>query len=109
MKSRRALTLIELFVAIAVITILTTARACAENLSAVKIYALTCEHLTNPMGIGSQFPRLSWKLDSHRAGEVQTAWEVRAASSMAGLASTPDLWDSGKSCFRPIRFGRMGR
>jgi alpha-L-rhamnosidase len=69
----------------------------AENLSPAKIYALTCEHLTNPAGIGNPFPRLSWKLDSDRAGEVQTAWEVRAASSMASLASTsPDIWDSGK-------------
>jgi len=69
----------------------------AENLSPVKISALTCEHLTNPIGIGNPFPRLSWKLDSDRAGEVQTAWEVRAASSMTGLASTaPDIWDSGK-------------
>src|SRR5215469_10110001 len=68
----------------------------AEDLSPVKIYGLTCEHLTNPIGIGNQFPRLSWKLDSVRKGEVQTAWEIRAASSMAGLTATPDIWDSGK-------------
>jgi alpha-L-rhamnosidase len=69
----------------------------AENLSPVKIYALTCEHLTNPVGIGNQQPRLSWKLRSDHAGEIQIAWQIRAASSAAGLkAASPDIWDSGK-------------
>ena len=69
----------------------------AETLSPVQVDALTCEHLTNPVGIGNQQPRLSWKLRSARNGEVQTAWEIRAASSAAGLkANSPDLWDSGK-------------
>ena len=69
----------------------------AENLSPVKIDALTCEHLTNPVGIGNQQPRFSWKLRSDRAGEIQTAWEIRATSSASGLiAGSPDLWDSGK-------------
>jgi len=69
----------------------------AENLSPVHLDALTCEHLTDPIGIGATQPRLSWKLRSTRAGEVQTAYEIRAASSAAGLATTAlALWDSGK-------------
>jgi alpha-L-rhamnosidase len=65
--------------------------------SSVRVDALTCEHLTNPIGIGNQQPRFSWKLRSMRAAEVQTAWEIRAASSTAGVkSSSPDLWDSGK-------------
>ena len=69
----------------------------AETLSPVQLDALTCEHLTNPIGIGNQQPRLSWKLRSARTGEVQTAWEIRAASSATRLKSnSPDLWDSGK-------------
>jgi alpha-L-rhamnosidase len=69
----------------------------AEDLSPVQIYALVCEHLSNPIGIGNRQPRLSWKLRSDRRGEVQTAWEIRAASSLAGLqAASPGLWDSGK-------------
>ena len=69
----------------------------AGTVSPVQVDALTCEHLTNPMGIGNQQPRLSWKLRSTRNGEVQTAWQIRAASSIAGLKSSPpDLWDSGK-------------
>ncbi|HTV61900.1 MAG TPA: family 78 glycoside hydrolase catalytic domain, partial [Verrucomicrobiae bacterium] len=71
--------------------------ALAENLSSAQIYDLTCEHLVNPIGIGNQQPRLSWKLRSDRAGEIQTAWQVRAASAAEGLRNTPpDLWDSGK-------------
>src|SRR5208283_2044052 len=36
-------------------------------------------------------------LRSDRTGEIQTAWEIRAASSASGLTATsPDLWDSGK-------------
>jgi alpha-L-rhamnosidase len=69
----------------------------AENLSPVRVDALTCEHLTNPIGIGNRQPRFSWKLRSGRTGEVQTAWEIRAASSATGLkAISPDLWVSGK-------------
>ena len=65
--------------------------------SPVRFGALTCEHLVNPIGIGVQRPRLSWKLISGRAGELQTAWQVRAASSAAALAAgRPDFWNSGK-------------
>ncbi len=56
---------------------------------------LTAEHATNPIGTGITQPRLSWKIHSSRAGEVQTAYEIRAASTAAGLAA-PDLFDSNK-------------
>jgi alpha-L-rhamnosidase len=42
-------------------------------------------------------PRLSWLLQSDRAGAAQSAYRVRAASSVELLrADKPDLWDSGK-------------
>ena len=44
----------------------------------VKIGQLRCEHLENPIGIGMQQPRLSWKLQSDRVSEVQTAFQIRA-------------------------------
>jgi alpha-L-rhamnosidase len=69
----------------------------AQSLSPIRLDALTCEHLQNPIGIGVPHPRLSWKLVSTRAGEVQTAYEVRAASSATALKfGKPDLWNSGK-------------
>jgi alpha-L-rhamnosidase len=69
----------------------------AADSSPVRLYELTCEHLRNPLGIGAASPRLSWKLRSDRIGEVQTAYQVRAATSPSGLeAGQPDLWDSGR-------------
>jgi alpha-L-rhamnosidase len=69
----------------------------AETLSPVRLYALACEHLQNPIGLGVREPRLSWKMRSDNPGEKQTAFEVRAASSAAGLNNNkPDLWNSGK-------------
>jgi alpha-L-rhamnosidase len=64
--------------------------------SPVKLAELTAEHMTNPVGVGFTQPRLSWKLISDRAGEVQTAYEIRAASTREKLTSQPDLWSSGK-------------
>ena len=63
--------------------------------SPVHLTELTTEHMAHPVGIGVAQPRLSWKLQSDRPGEVQTAYEVRAASSSDKL-DKPDLWSSGK-------------
>jgi alpha-L-rhamnosidase len=63
--------------------------------SPVKLAELSAEQMTNPVGIGATQPRLSWKLRSDRAGEVQTAYEVRAASAASKLEQA-DLWSSGK-------------
>ncbi|HEY1717980.1 MAG TPA: family 78 glycoside hydrolase catalytic domain [Verrucomicrobiae bacterium] len=66
--------------------------------SAVEVGQLHCEHLENPVGIGFQQPRLSWKLQSDRIGEVQRAYQIHAASSASDLESgKSDLWDSGKT------------
>jgi alpha-L-rhamnosidase len=62
---------------------------------ALRLSALTVEHLNNPIGIGADRPRLSWKLQSSRQGEKQTAYEIRAASAAAKLEAA-DLWASGK-------------
>ncbi|MGA2441897.1 MAG: family 78 glycoside hydrolase catalytic domain, partial [Tepidisphaeraceae bacterium] len=63
--------------------------------SPVRLTELTAEHMEHPVGIGVAQPRLSWKLQSDRPGEIQTAYEVRAASSRDKL-DQPDLWSSGK-------------
>ena len=58
---------------------------------------LRCEALTNPLGIGTALPRLSWINESARRSETQTAYEVLVASTPEGLAKdTGDLWTSGK-------------
>jgi alpha-L-rhamnosidase len=69
----------------------------SARVSPARLTDLTCEHLANPVGIGITRPRFSWKILSDRRGEVQTAYEIRAASSTSALAAEKaDLWDSGK-------------
>lgn len=63
----------------------------------VRLADLRCEYLTDPTPVETRAPRLSWRLISERRGCAQTAWQIRVASSAAGLAEAKaDLWDSGK-------------
>src|ERR1039458_8954587 len=58
---------------------------------------LRCDYAVNPLGVDSQYPQLSWKLDGTGRGQRQTAYEILAASSATILAhGHADLWDSGK-------------
>ena len=64
---------------------------------AVTVSELRCEDLDDPQGIDVTQPRLSWILHSTAQGEMQTAYQVVAASSPEALtANKGDLWDSGK-------------
>jgi alpha-L-rhamnosidase len=51
-------------------------------------FDLTCEYLTNPLGLDENRPRLAWK--SRCAN--QSAYEVHVSSAPGGK---PDLWNSG--------------
>jgi alpha-L-rhamnosidase len=59
---------------------------------------LTCEYLTNPQVIDVDQPRLAWIniAEKNERGQVQTAWQIRVASSKEKLGN-PDLWDSEKT------------
>ena len=81
--------------AIVAIAFLAATSPAFSDPSPVHLTELTTEQMTHPVGIGVAQPRLSWKLQSDRAGEVQTAYEIRAASSPDKL-DQPDLWTSGK-------------
>lgn len=56
---------------------------------------LTCEHLTNPIGIGEKQPRLSWKLVTETRNILQTAYEIRVATA-ADFSKKSLVWTSGK-------------
>lgn len=57
---------------------------------------LRCEYQDNPLGLDCERPRLSWWLNDPRAAELQTAYQIQAASSPAALqAGAADLWDTG--------------
>ena len=67
----------------------------ASVTSAPTATGLTTNDLTDPLGIGATTPRLSWQLDDATRGSVQTAYRVRAATSVDGLAAAA-TWDSGQ-------------
>ncbi len=59
-------------------------------------FRLTCEHLTDPMGLDARSPRLSWWLPTQPAGLTQSAYRLRVATRAEALAGKPDVWDSGR-------------
>jgi len=62
------------------------------DLGAVRLAALRCEYLQDPLGIDICRPRLSWQLRSERYGVRQNAYQiVVTADASAGL-----VWDSGR-------------
>lgn len=71
-----------------------TVRAVTET---VQLKNLRTEMLTDPDGIGSVNPRLSWELAGDQRGIEQTAYQVMVASTPQKLANDEgDLWNSGK-------------
>jgi alpha-L-rhamnosidase len=58
---------------------------------------LRCEYKKDPMGIGIQNPRLSWKMVSDSRDVLQSAYQVLVASSPRMLTpGKADMWDSRK-------------
>lgn len=63
--------------------------------STLKVIELQTDHLTDPIGIDSETPLFSWKLeDTETRGQKQTAYRIRVASSEEKLSSGADMWDS---------------
>ncbi|KPK41210.1 MAG: hypothetical protein AMJ65_09930 [Phycisphaerae bacterium SG8_4] len=61
------------------------------------IAGLRCEHRVDPVGVDSADPSLEWRLQSARRGVIQSAYQIRVASSLRLLmAGTADLWDTGR-------------
>jgi hypothetical protein len=61
----------------------------------VTVTGLQTNGRTEPLGIPGADPSLSWQSQSTARGVVQSAYQVRVASSEDSLDS-PDVWDSGK-------------
>jgi alpha-L-rhamnosidase len=57
---------------------------------------LRCEYKSNPVGIDILQPRLSWEVVSSERGTLQTAYQIRLATSEENLTKNKLLWDSGK-------------
>lgn len=62
----------------------------------LEIIDLRCEYALTPLGVDTPQPRLSWKLTSDERAQVQSAYQIRAASTPGKLSNGEcDLWDSG--------------
>ncbi len=58
---------------------------------------LRCEYLTEPIGVDTPRPRLSWIVESSFRSEEQIAYRIQVASGRdLLLAGRPDLWDTGR-------------
>ena len=55
----------------------------------LKVYDLTTEYKTNPIGLDEVQPRFSWKLESDQNNTRQKAYEIRVTNG-------EEMWDSGK-------------
>ena len=65
--------------------------------SSPKVTALRTEYKTNPLGIDTRKPRLSWQLQSATRGTMQAAYQIRVARNDRDLlAGNGLLWDSGR-------------
>lgn len=79
-------------------TVALLALAVSPNMT-LRPFDLRCEALSEPLGIGSAKPRLSWKLASTANGLrdlSQQGFRILVAHDKAGLRpGRADLWDSG--------------
>lgn len=73
----------------------TPAIAASSAPAPVDVGGLETNSTIDPIGIPLTAPKLSWQLASDARGTVQSAYQVRVATSEVGL-SAPDVWDSGK-------------
>lgn len=69
----------------------------APATAGIEVGTLKADNIAKPLGIGGEAPGLSWQLDADDAarGVVQSAYQVRAATSKDGLVGAT-VWDSGK-------------
>lgn len=56
---------------------------------------LRAEYTIELLGTEVRHPRLSWRMESGRAGSVQRSYRIRAAASVDALNKGDLLWDSG--------------
>ena len=54
------------------------------------------EYTEAPLAIHTRKPRFGWEVPFSGRGRKQSAYQIRVASTKAGLNGQPDLWDSGK-------------
>lgn len=65
--------------------------------SSIKVTALRTEYKINPIGIQESNPRLFWQMNSLLQNNTQSAYQIKASLSKAGLENGKNLiWDTKK-------------
>lgn len=67
-----------------------------DSVSSISIYSLFCDSKKNPIGISPSDVRFSWKMNSKKRNQIQSAWQIVVASSANNLKIGHYLWNSGK-------------
>jgi len=62
----------------------------------MRIVDLRAEYTRDLLGTDVERPRLSWRIESDRAGARQVRYRVRAAATAEALDGGELLWDSGE-------------
>jgi alpha-L-rhamnosidase len=69
----------------------------SSSFAKIEVTDLRCEYLRNPVGTDILNPRMSWKIVSDLPDFIQSAYEIRVASSEQELKEGKVLiWSSGK-------------
>lgn len=86
-------------VALGIAALMGASLVCAADESSMIPTNLRCEYLTNPKGVDTQAPRLSWILttkDASAIGQTQKSYRIRVDSTEADAkASAGKIWDTG--------------
>ena len=90
---RRSLLLVQLVIAAMVFSAVVVVDAAIANIPSV-VGDLQVETVTNPIGVTTTTPRLSWRATSSPAGASQARAEVRVATTAAALTGGTPLWSS---------------
>lgn len=61
----------------------------------LQVKNLSCEHLTDPIGIDITEPRLSWKIEGTARNTMQAAYEIRVADNKK-MSGKSLVWQTGK-------------
>ena len=82
---------------IIIVAVILSSTGCKDRLAELTIFDLRCENLSEPLGIGTTIPGLSWKIKSGKNGTSQKAYQILMASDNNLLnEENADLWNSGK-------------
>jgi len=68
-----------------------------RNINTLKITDLLCEYISEPLGIDTETPRFSWRVQNDCRNNYQTAYQILVSSVKENLTKNKgDMWDSGK-------------